>query len=97
MNSEVKKQGEKIKEIEQGIDQVESNLVRADKQMRIFIRRLSSDKIFMLMILLTVIGIIGVIAVTILKKNCPAAVQGGKLHFYSSSLLCPGCSYFTLI
>ena len=38
VNQEVKKQGEKIKEIEEGIDQVESNLKRADKQIRIFIR-----------------------------------------------------------
>lgn len=39
-------------------------------------RRLSSDKIFMLMILLMVLAVIGVIVVTVLKKNCPAAVQG---------------------
>ena len=37
-NAELKKQGEKIKEIEEGLDQVETNLKRADKQIRIFIR-----------------------------------------------------------
>jgi hypothetical protein len=40
VNVEVKKQGEKIKEIEEGLEQVESNLKRADKQVRIFIRYL---------------------------------------------------------
>jgi SNARE protein len=38
VNEEVKKQGEKIREIEEGLDQVETNLKRADKQVRIFIR-----------------------------------------------------------
>ena len=37
-NEEVKRQGEKIREIEEGLEQVESNLKRADKQIRIFIR-----------------------------------------------------------
>ncbi|KAJ3257256.1 hypothetical protein HK103_004810 [Boothiomyces macroporosus] len=38
VNAEVKQQGEKLKEIEEGLDQVETNLKRADKQVRIFIR-----------------------------------------------------------
>ena len=38
VNAEVKQQGEKLKEIEEGLDQVESNLKRADKQIRVFVR-----------------------------------------------------------
>ncbi|KAI8907333.1 hypothetical protein EDD86DRAFT_255692 [Gorgonomyces haynaldii] len=72
---EVKKQGEKINEIEEGLEQVESNLKRADKQMRIFLRRLAGDKIFLLMIMLIVVGIVLAIAFSILKKQCPPSVQ----------------------
>ncbi|KAJ3318788.1 hypothetical protein HDV06_007039 [Boothiomyces sp. JEL0866] len=78
VNAEVKQQGEKLKEIEEGLDQVETNLKRADKQVRIFIRRLSSDKIFLMMIVLLVVGIIGAIVAALLKKNCPKAVQGSN-------------------
>ena len=37
-NQELKKQGEKIKDMEEGLDQIENNLKRADRQIRIFIR-----------------------------------------------------------
>lgn len=35
---EIKRQGEKLQEIEEGLEAVETNLKRADKQMRIFVR-----------------------------------------------------------
>lgn len=79
--NELKRQGDKIKEVEEGIEMVESNLVRADKQMRIFIRKLAGDKIFMLMILLVVLGIIGAIAFAVLKKQCPSGVQPCIIKF----------------
>ena len=37
-NDELKRQGEKLKEVEQDLDTVEANLKRADKQLRIFVR-----------------------------------------------------------
>ena len=38
VNTELKKQGEKLKQIEEDVERVENNLRRADKQIRIFIR-----------------------------------------------------------
>ncbi|KAI8894473.1 hypothetical protein BC833DRAFT_623931 [Globomyces pollinis-pini] len=79
-NAELKKQGEKIKEMEEGVEQVETNLKRADKQIRIFIRRMSSDKLFLMMVVLMVVCVLGALIIYILKKSCPQAVQG---------ILCP--------
>jgi novel plant SNARE len=70
----LKAQGEKLKEVEEGLETIESNLKRADKQMRIFIRKLAGDKIFMMMIFLIVIGIVGAIAFSVLKRQCPSSV-----------------------
>jgi hypothetical protein len=50
-------------------------------------RRLSSDKIFLMMILLMILGVIGAIVVFVLKKNCPAAVKGSKI-FVLTKVLC---------
>lgn len=66
---ELKHQGDQIKNIAEGIEQVESNLKRADKQLRVFMRRMATDKIFLLFIFLIVIGIIVAIVLYILKKK----------------------------
>ncbi|KAH9252135.1 hypothetical protein BASA81_009985 [Batrachochytrium salamandrivorans] len=76
VQTELKHQGEKIHQAEEDVERIESNLRRADKQMRIFVRRMGNDKIFMLMILLLVVGIIVAIALTVLKKSCPQPLQG---------------------
>ncbi|KAJ1554778.1 hypothetical protein HK405_004093 [Cladochytrium tenue] len=69
VNTELKKQGEQIHHIADAVDQVESNLTRADKQLRVFMRRMASDKIFLAFILLVVVGIIVAIILYILKKK----------------------------
>ncbi|KAJ3329819.1 hypothetical protein HDU76_007087 [Blyttiomyces sp. JEL0837] len=69
VNDELKKQGEQIHNIADGVDQVESNLKRADKQLRVFMRRMATDKIFLVFIFLTVIGIVIAIALYIVKKK----------------------------
>jgi hypothetical protein len=71
----MKKQGERLKEAEEGIETVESNLKRADRQMQIFVRKLAGDKIFLMMIFLVVMGIILAIAFSVLRKTCPVSVQ----------------------
>nr|KAJ3420014.1 hypothetical protein HK105_006217 [Polyrhizophydium stewartii] len=81
VNTELKDQGEKIRKIEEDVERVESNLRRADKQIRIFIRRMANDRIFILLILLMVVGVILAIVFTILKKKCPQAVQGSAFVF----------------
>ncbi|KAI8618899.1 hypothetical protein BC830DRAFT_1106530 [Chytriomyces sp. MP71] len=69
VNDELKKQGEQLHNIREGIDHVESNLKRADKQLRVFMRRMSTDKIFLLFIFLIVIGLVVAIVLYILKKQ----------------------------
>ncbi|KAI9331663.1 hypothetical protein DFJ73DRAFT_856781 [Zopfochytrium polystomum] len=69
VNDELRKQGEQIHNIADGVDQVESNLKRADKQLRVFMRRMSSDKIFLVMIFCVCVGIIIAIILYILKKK----------------------------
>ncbi|EGF76834.1 hypothetical protein BATDEDRAFT_92109 [Batrachochytrium dendrobatidis JAM81] len=76
VQTELKQQGEKIRQVDEDVERIESNLRRADKQMRVFVRRMGNDKIFMFMILLMVVGIIIAIVFTVLKKKCPTAVQG---------------------
>ncbi|KAJ3026943.1 UNVERIFIED_CONTAM: hypothetical protein HDU68_004790 [Siphonaria sp. JEL0065] len=69
VNNEIVKQGEQIHNIAEGIQHVESNLKRADKQLRVFMRRMSTDKIFLLFIFLTVIGLVVAIVLYILKQQ----------------------------
>ncbi|KAI8828627.1 hypothetical protein HDU77_002735 [Chytriomyces hyalinus] len=69
VNDELKKQGEQLHNIAEGIENVESNLKRADKQLRVFMRRMSTDKIFLLFIFLIVIGLVVAIVLYILKKQ----------------------------
>ncbi|TPX35679.1 hypothetical protein SmJEL517_g01906 [Synchytrium microbalum] len=68
ITEELKKQTEQIENIDADVDQVENNLKRADKQLRVLIRRMATDKIFLLMILLVVVGILLAIASVVLKK-----------------------------
>ncbi|KAJ3191486.1 hypothetical protein HK101_007668 [Irineochytrium annulatum] len=69
VNEELKKQGEQIHAIAEGVEQVESNLTRADKQLRVFMRRMATDKIFLLFIFLIVLGIIIALVLYILKQK----------------------------
>ncbi|KAI9209834.1 uncharacterized protein BJ171DRAFT_557508 [Polychytrium aggregatum] len=68
-STEIKRQGEQINKISDDVDQVEDNLRRADKQLKAFIRRMATDKIFMVFIFLIVIGIIAAIVLYVLKSK----------------------------
>ncbi|KAJ3336672.1 putative plant SNARE 11 [Gonapodya sp. JEL0774] len=76
VNEALKRQTEEIKKIDDAMDQVGSNLKRAEKQLRVFMRRLATDKIFMALIFLIVLGILGAILVNFLKPKVEAAVTG---------------------
>ncbi|KAJ3399713.1 hypothetical protein HDV05_001568 [Chytridiales sp. JEL 0842] len=69
VNVELKKQGEQIQNIADGVEQVESNLKRADKQLRVFMRRMATDKIFLAFIFLIVVAIIVAVALYIVRKK----------------------------
>ncbi|KAI8814005.1 hypothetical protein BJ742DRAFT_672393, partial [Cladochytrium replicatum] len=69
VNEELKSQGEQLKNIQGNVEQVESNLKRADKQMRVFMRRMATDKIFLLLIFLVILGIIASIILRVLRDN----------------------------
>ncbi|KAJ3139125.1 hypothetical protein HK100_011823 [Physocladia obscura] len=69
VNTELVRQGEQLHNVKEGLDSVESNLKRADKQLRVFMRRMSTDKIFLLFIFLITIGLVVAIVLYILKKQ----------------------------
>ena len=79
-NAELKNQGEKLIKIEEDVEQVESNLKRADRQLRIFIRRMASDRIFMVLIVLLGAGILAIVVLTVLQKRC-IGTQSNFLFF----------------
>jgi SNARE protein len=67
--------------IQDDVDQIESNLKQADKQLRVFLRRLSSDKIFMILILLVLLGIIGSVVLLFMRPKYagpPSLATGTK-------------------
>ncbi|RKO98052.1 hypothetical protein CXG81DRAFT_9023, partial [Caulochytrium protostelioides] len=69
VNSDLAAQGDQLNKIQDDVAKVETNLKRADKQIRVFMRRLASDKVFIILILLVVLGLIATIVVAILKKQ----------------------------
>lgn len=65
----LKGQGEQITRISENVDQAETNLKRADKQLRAFMRRMATDRIFLVLIFLTLVAIITIIVYkTVAKK-----------------------------
>ncbi|KAJ3346260.1 hypothetical protein HDU83_003258 [Entophlyctis luteolus] len=83
VNDELHKQGEQLQNVKEGLVSVESNLKRADKQLRVFMRRLSTDKVFLLFIFLTVIGIVVAIVLYILKQKGDRFAYESKFSKYS--------------
>ena len=60
--AKLKGQTEQLKNIDQDIMKVKSNLKRADLLLRAFMRRMATDKIFMVFMCLIFCGIIAIIA-----------------------------------
>jgi SNARE protein len=69
VSDKMKRQTEDITKIKDDVDQVDSNLKRADKQIRMFMRRMATDRIFLVLMLLVVIGLIVAIAVYFMKPK----------------------------
>ncbi|KAI9026832.1 hypothetical protein DFJ74DRAFT_521864 [Hyaloraphidium curvatum] len=65
----LKRQTEQITKIKDDVDQIESNIKRADKQVRMFMRRMATDRIFLVLILLVVLGVIAAIVVYFMKPK----------------------------
>eukprot|EP00163_Fabomonas_tropica_P024236 TRINITY_DN41880_c0_g1_i1.p1 TRINITY_DN41880_c0_g1~~TRINITY_DN41880_c0_g1_i1.p1 ORF type:complete len:258 (+),score=68.08 TRINITY_DN41880_c0_g1_i1:482-1255(+) len=79
------RQTEKLANIHDDVDRVESNLKRADRELRAFIRRLATDKLILFFLLLIVLGVVFMIVWSIVKKddknfNVPQDIrlQGGR-------------------
>ncbi|KCV67794.1 hypothetical protein H696_05736 [Fonticula alba] len=62
-------QTDQIERIHQGIEQVDSNARTAEKQLRILIRRLATDRLVLVLIVLVVLAIIAAIVVGVVKKK----------------------------
>lgn len=68
-NETLKQQTEQLATVDENLDLIESNLLRADKQIRIFLRRMATDKVILGLILLVVLAIIITIVVAVIKNK----------------------------
>ena len=62
-------QTERLEAIDQGIGQVQSNLKQANRQLRTLVRKLTNDKLILAFLFLIVLGIVGAIVVSIVKRH----------------------------
>ncbi|KAI9091827.1 hypothetical protein DFS34DRAFT_653284 [Phlyctochytrium arcticum] len=69
VRDEVQKQGQQMSKIQEDLATVESNLTRAEKQVRVFLRRMATDKIFIVFIMLIVILVVVAIVLFVLKQK----------------------------
>jgi len=67
--AELKIQSEKLGGVDKDLDEMESYLKQADKQMRAFVRRMATDKIILAFIFLIVAGIIFIIVWSVLHPG----------------------------
>ncbi|KAJ5068428.1 hypothetical protein M0811_12286 [Anaeramoeba ignava] len=67
-------QTEQIQRISEGVDKIDSNLKIADREIRLFVKRMATDKCIAVLFLLVVLGFIAVIIYAIVKKNKPQNV-----------------------
>eukprot|EP01112_Ceratiomyxa_fruticulosa_P011939 TRINITY_DN3285_c0_g1_i1.p1 TRINITY_DN3285_c0_g1~~TRINITY_DN3285_c0_g1_i1.p1 ORF type:complete len:259 (+),score=59.32 TRINITY_DN3285_c0_g1_i1:95-778(+) len=66
---EMSKQRDQMTQIRKGVEEVESNIKMANKQLRVFARRIATDKIIMGFIFLIVAAIIFIIIYSVLKPK----------------------------
>ncbi|KAI8591577.1 hypothetical protein BDZ88DRAFT_495360 [Geranomyces variabilis] len=69
VKDEVMKQGQQMTKVQEDLETVDNNLKRAEKQLRVFVRRMATDKIFIIFIMLIVILIIIAIVLYVLKQK----------------------------
>jgi len=60
---------ERLRKTEEGLDEVEANIKLAGKELASFARRVATDKVFLCLACLVVLGIIGVIVYSIVDPN----------------------------
>jgi len=63
------RQREQIVKIDQGVDQVSSNIKLANRHLRVFVRRMATDKIIMGFMFLIFAGVIFIIVYSVINKN----------------------------
>jgi len=63
------RQKEQIIKIDQGVDQVSSNIKLANRHLRVFVRRIATDKIIMGFMFLIFVGVIFIIVWSVLHPN----------------------------
>lgn len=69
----LKQQTDQLVNIHKNVDTIESDLQRADKIMRAFMRRMATDKLILCFILLMIIGIIVIIVYKAQEKKSPGS------------------------
>jgi len=67
-------QRDQIVRIDQGVDQVSSNIKLANKHLRVFVRRMATDKIIMGFLFLIFAGVIFIIVYSIIKPSAKTNV-----------------------
>lgn len=67
--AEMANQRERMTAIDKDLDQISSNLVLARKHLRVFVRRIATDKIFLCLIFMIVAGIVVVIVFSIVHPG----------------------------
>ena len=61
-HQQLKEQTDVIKQVDRHLDQIESNLKRAEKQVRAYVRRLAMDKVIFSLMMLLILCVIGAVA-----------------------------------
>jgi SNARE protein len=66
-NIEVQK--ERLQGVENGLDRVDGNIRTANRQIRVFIRRMATDKLVMCLLILVILGVIACAIVPFVVKR----------------------------
>ncbi|KND01943.1 uncharacterized protein SPPG_02450 [Spizellomyces punctatus DAOM BR117] len=86
VKDEVLKQGNQMSKIQEDLATVESNLKRAEKQLRVFLRRMATDKIFIVFILLIVVLVVVAIVLYVLKTKGIIDIGKGGITLTGKSI-----------
>ena len=65
---------DRLRLTEKGLDEIESNLTQAKKELASFAKRIATDKVIMGLACLVVLGIIGIIVYSIINPNAQTNV-----------------------
>lgn len=65
----LKRQTDMLQNVDSNLDAIESNLKRAEKQIRVFLRRMATDKIILALLLLVVLSVVISIVVTVVRNK----------------------------